>query len=333
MNRRSISRLGVVAALAGSAIAGYVVQQVGAVGPSVPSAFVAIAPCRLVDTRPLPDLVGTRTIPIGPAETVTFQVRGANGGCTIPATATAIATNTTAVNPTAPSFLTVFPQDAPRPMASNLNYSSTSPPTPNQVTVGLSATGSISVFNLAGTVNVIIDIVGYFQPEGSGPVGPVGPVGPIGPRGISSFDTLPALQTVTGEVDWRFNATAASQFNRFSVDFPARGTKDLVSTDVEFGANAATDDANAACTGTFAVPTAPAGFVCIYIGTATNANSAFGNGNQSQKRSGFSIDWLATAAGNTEILASWAYTAPLVLILLPVQPADSPVPGDVEVRP
>ena len=110
---------------------------------------------------------------------------GANGACAVPSSATGIVTNLTAVNPTASSYLTVYPGDAQRPLASNLNVSAGSLPTSNQVTVGLSVTGGVLVYNLAGTVDVAIDIVGCYQPATSsaGPVGPAGAVGPPGLRG------------------------------------------------------------------------------------------------------------------------------------------------------
>ena len=57
---------------------------------------------------------------------------------------------------------------SPRPTASNLNFTAGSPPTPNQVTVGLSATGAIGVYNLSGTVDIIVDIVGYYQAAATG---------------------------------------------------------------------------------------------------------------------------------------------------------------------
>jgi hypothetical protein len=145
------------------------VQEATAAGSGTPSSFVPITPCRLVDTRTGTDNVGTRATPIGSNEAATFAVWGTNGHCTIPNTATGIATNTTAVNPTAGSFLTVYPADAnPRPTASNLNFTAGSPPTPNQVTVGLSASGAIGVYNLTGTVDIIVDIVGYYQAAATG---------------------------------------------------------------------------------------------------------------------------------------------------------------------
>jgi hypothetical protein len=148
--------------------------RVGDAVSEAPSSLVTIVPCRLFDTR-ADSQVGTRGQPI-PADTaVRFSVRGTNGDCTIPSAVTGIATNVTAVNPTASSFLTVYPADAAtRPNASNLNWRPSSPPTPNQVTVGLSADGAIDVYNLAGDVDVILDIVGYYvESPGVAPVSTV----------------------------------------------------------------------------------------------------------------------------------------------------------------
>ncbi len=155
-----------------AAIGAAVAVSLGAGGLSVVNAtlgsgdkpvFVAIAPCRLADTRPAPTTVGGRSTPIGSAEVATFQVHGSNGSCTIPAGAVAIATNVTILDPTSDSYLSVFPADVGPPNASNLNWKVGQAPTPNQVTVDLSATGAINVFNERGMVNLIIDIVGYFE--------------------------------------------------------------------------------------------------------------------------------------------------------------------------
>ncbi len=125
--------------------------------------FVSITPCRLVDTRPAPATVGARATPLNPNETATFTVHGTNGNCTIPAGALAIDANVTITAPTSDGFLTVFPADATLPNASNLNWSAGQAPTPNAVTVDLSTDGKVNVFNERGTVNVIIDIVGYYE--------------------------------------------------------------------------------------------------------------------------------------------------------------------------
>lgn len=127
--------------------------------------FVAITPCRLFATRPAPSTVGARALPIGARETFTAAVWGTNGNCTVPVTATSVVMNVTVLAGTATSNLTVFPADAVKPNTSNLNWRAGDGATPNAVTVGLSATGSVSFFNAAGTVQVIADIVGYYKIE------------------------------------------------------------------------------------------------------------------------------------------------------------------------
>jgi hypothetical protein len=149
------------------------------------SSFVPITPCRLIDTRPAPDNVGARSTPIGAGETYVATVWGTNGACTIPSTATGVSLNAVAVHPTAASYLTIFPADATRPLASNLNWVAGQAPTPNAVTAALSADGRLGLYNLAGTVDVLVDIVGYYVPSSSGPTGPAGPTGPTGATGAT----------------------------------------------------------------------------------------------------------------------------------------------------
>jgi len=157
------------------------------------SVLVPVVPCRLADTRSGADNVGTRSTPLQAAESHVFEVWGHNGNCDIPVTATGVSTNVTIANPTAASYLTVFPADAPRPLSSNLNWTAASSPTPNQVTVGVSAQGAIGVYNNAGTVDVIIDVVGYYEAEGSdtGTVAQVGSGGADGAPGPAGADGAP----------------------------------------------------------------------------------------------------------------------------------------------
>jgi hypothetical protein len=129
------------------------------------ASFVPITPCRLVDTRSQPP-IGQRTTAIGAHETVNFTVRGANGDCVISSTATGIALNVTTLNGTAASFLSVWPSDVTRPNASTNNWQPGPQAIPNKVDVKLSATGGISVYNESGTVDLLVDVVGYYEPVG-----------------------------------------------------------------------------------------------------------------------------------------------------------------------
>lgn len=124
------------------------------------STFVPITPCRLIDTRPAPDRVGPIGA-LGTADTRTITAHGTNGNCTIPVDAVGLSLNATAVGATAPTFITVWPEGA-LPTVSSLNPTPGAPPTPNAVNTDLSGTGTFDVYNLAGTVNLIIDVNGYY---------------------------------------------------------------------------------------------------------------------------------------------------------------------------
>ena len=135
---------------------------VTATSPSDATTLVAITPCRVIDTRP-DFTVGSKASPLGPGETHTVATHGDNGDCTgIPADAVAVSMNVTAVEATAPTFLTIWATGEPRPTASSLNPSPGQPPTPNAVTTNLNAGGRFDIFNLAGNVHVLADINGYY---------------------------------------------------------------------------------------------------------------------------------------------------------------------------
>jgi hypothetical protein len=151
------------AAVAVSLGAGGAITSLAASSASA-SVFVPVTPCRLLDTRPGVTNVGPRATPIGAGEVYITPGRGTVGACTIPAEATALSLNVVIVDPTRPSYLTVFPGDAARPTSANLNWVAGQDPTPNAVTSGLGADGSIAFFNLAGSVELSVDVVGYYVP-------------------------------------------------------------------------------------------------------------------------------------------------------------------------
>ncbi|MCU1389881.1 MAG: hypothetical protein JWL72_3219 [Ilumatobacteraceae bacterium] len=185
----------VLAMAAAAATSLGLVQAATASGEGAVSSFVPIVPCRLLDTRP-DTAVGTRNSPLLGGETVTLAVWGTNGSCTIPSSATAMVGNVTAVGATQASYLALYPADAAQPTTSNLNPTPGQPPIPNQVTTGISATGSINLFNFAGSVDVIVDIVGYYTPAGAGGPGPKGDTGAQGPKGDTGGQGQPGTPAV-----------------------------------------------------------------------------------------------------------------------------------------
>lgn len=139
--------------------------SIGVVGATIDSGerpvLVQTEPCRLLDTR---DDIGNRDTPIGEGEVHTIPVHGMNGNCVIPAEATGVSLNVTAVQATEVTNIRIFPDANNVPLASNLNASPFgSFALPNAVTSLLDGAGAFSVFNEFGTVELIIDVNGYYQ--------------------------------------------------------------------------------------------------------------------------------------------------------------------------
>ncbi len=132
-----------------------------ATSPSGASVFVAMTPCRMMDTRP--DFqVGSRSAPLAGNDTYTLAGTGTVGQCVIPGGATGLVLNVTAVRASAATFLTIYPAGETRPNASHVNPAPGQPPAPNAVTTNLGVGQQFSIFNNAGTVHVFADVVGYY---------------------------------------------------------------------------------------------------------------------------------------------------------------------------
>ena len=124
--------------------------------------YAPVTPFRILDTR-------NTGGPIGQGLVRALQVTGV-GALPIPASATAAVLNVTEVNGSASSLLTVYPFNTPRPTASNLNFGP-STVIANLVTVTLGANagqGWINIYNSIGSVNVVVDVEGYFTPQPAG---------------------------------------------------------------------------------------------------------------------------------------------------------------------
>ena len=126
------------------------------------NSYIGLTPARLMDTRPgSPTIDGqfAALTPIGQTSSIDLTVVGRGG---VPATGVgAVALNVTATNPTNGSFLTVYPAGAPQPLASNLNYG-LGQTVPNMVIVPVGANGQVSIYNNTGSVDVVVDVLGWF---------------------------------------------------------------------------------------------------------------------------------------------------------------------------
>jgi Fibronectin type III domain len=151
----------------------FTVKAINAMGQSLPSdasnavtptanqpgpgtaGYTATTPRRVLDTR-----AGTGIAPakVGAGQFVSFLVPG------LPADATAVALNITATNATSTTYLTAYPAGTQRPSPfSNINVKA-GQTVANLAVTRVSGNGRVSIYNQAGSVDVIADVVGHFSP-------------------------------------------------------------------------------------------------------------------------------------------------------------------------
>ena len=219
--------------------------------------FVGVTPQRLMETRVGPGRVTIDGVSQGGGALTAAETRHLPilGRGTIPASGVAaVAVNVTAINPSGNGFLTVFPKGATQPVASNLNTAAART-LPNMVVVPLGAGGQISIFNSAGTVDVAVDVLGWF-PTGSGFTGAT-------PERL--LDTRPTGTTIDGQQQ------AGGAFgNPETRDLPIAGRGSVPSTGV-----------GAVALNVTAIAPTGAGFLTVFPSgslrpTASNLNTAAG---------------------------------------------------------
>jgi hypothetical protein len=134
--------------------------------------YTPLAPSRICDTRAAGggiasnqcDASGANPI-LASGPVLTFNVHTATDG--VPATGvTAVVFNLTAIAPSAPTVLTAYAAGAARPTASNVNVNP-GEAVPNRVIVPVSGSETVSIWNSVGSVNVAVDVDGYFSASGA----------------------------------------------------------------------------------------------------------------------------------------------------------------------
>jgi hypothetical protein len=118
-----------------------------------------VTPKRLLDTRNAIGVPGRTSVAADGV--VALQVTGRGG---VPVGAVAATMNLTAVGAGAAGFATVWPCDAPRPDASNLN-TVTGGTRPNLVTVALSASGTACIYTSVAA-HLLADVAAWYGPGG-----------------------------------------------------------------------------------------------------------------------------------------------------------------------
>jgi hypothetical protein len=147
---------------AGSQISPEAVEAV----PTAPLAFTGIPPCRLADTRGN-GFSGQYGPPkITPAgRTITIA-----NVCGIPATAQAVSFNFSAVNIPGAGFLVAYPAGEAFPASATMAYNQNTPNLSNAAVVPLGTAGAITVVAGVVSIDLVIDVNGYYGPQG-GPGG------------------------------------------------------------------------------------------------------------------------------------------------------------------
>src|SRR5712691_7225737 len=132
-----------------------------------PAVYTALTPQRILDTR-------TNSGTLGPGGSVNLSI----GGIFVPANATSVVLNVTAVDESTAGYFTLFPTGGTAPLASNLNWVA-GETVANLVSVGLSSGGDVTIFNSLGSADAVVDLEGYFAaPSGGSTAGQFTPVAP-----------------------------------------------------------------------------------------------------------------------------------------------------------
>lgn len=160
----SSRRLWAALAAASLSLIGVTAVAPATAAPAAPAvapygAYVPVSPARVLDTRS--NFGTTHVGPVGAGQLVTTLL-ASRGGLPVAANISAVVVNLTATAPTTGTYLTAYPADVTRPNVSSVNVTA-SLTAANLVTLPLHANGSVSVYNSSGSVQVLIDVLGYYS--------------------------------------------------------------------------------------------------------------------------------------------------------------------------
>jgi hypothetical protein len=133
---------------------GFVYTATGA-----PTRIYTVTPCRLVDTRNAAGPFGGPALAAGGTRSFTVS----SGGCSIPADAAGVSLNVTVADVTAAGTLTFFPGSGMVPATNTLSFVP-GKNRANNLTMGvIGSVLSVRNYQTVGTVNLIIDVNGYYR--------------------------------------------------------------------------------------------------------------------------------------------------------------------------
>ncbi|HEX3526035.1 MAG TPA: C25 family cysteine peptidase [Thermoanaerobaculia bacterium] len=124
-----------------------------------PLSFFTVLPCRVIDTRLPLGPMGSPSLSAGQVRYFTLP-----GVCKVPQTARAVAVNVTIVNPTGTGYLTIHPADQPAALTSVLNFTPGMVRANNAILyLGETGTFAVTFVGSPGTVDFVVDLVGFFE--------------------------------------------------------------------------------------------------------------------------------------------------------------------------
>ena len=217
-------------------------------GSSSASSFVPVAPVRVLDTRSDLGLVEVTDGAAGTLKvTGSIPTATSSGGVVnavvVPAGATAVVLNVTAVNPTSGGYVSLRPGDATgAPTVSTLNVTAGGT-FPNGATITIPTTGTYAgqiqvwyeaEYTTVGSTELLIDIAGYYE------LASTGPAGPAGTNGTNATVAITQLSVCDGTDA----GTVADELCKIGMTGPGGGLIFFVDYNDQYASFCATGDCN-----------------------------------------------------------------------------------------
>ncbi len=260
------------------------IAQAAIFTPPGPMTFIAVTPCRVMDTRSTQPFTGA----FGPPSLAAFGTARqvplpTSTTCSIPSNAGAYSLNITVVPPGPMSFLSVWPAGAPYPGVSTLN---------DPVAGGVIANAAIIVAGTSGAIqmlasnptDVIIDINGYYAaPTDVGGNTAVG-TGALGSLAGGNYNTATGASALANNTTG--NSNTASGY--YALESNTTGSDNTASGNFALQANTTGNNNTASGSG------------ALQANTAGNNNTASGSGALGSNTAGSSN----TASGSNALNAN-----------------------------
>ena len=217
-------------------------------GSSSASSYVPVTPVRVLDTRSDLGLVEVTDGAAGTLKvTGSIPTATSSGGVVnavvVPAGATAVVLNVTAVNPTSGGYVSLRPGDAyGAPTVSTLNVTAGGT-FPNGATITVPTTGTYAgqiqvwyeaEYTTVGSTELLIDIAGYYE------LASTGPAGPAGTNGTNATVAITQLSVCDGTDA----GTVADELCKIGMTGPGGGLIFFVDYNDQYASFCATGDCN-----------------------------------------------------------------------------------------